>query len=293
MSKIALLGLGLMGRGIAANLLKAGHDLTVWNRSPERMKPLLDAGARGAASPAEAAHDADVVISIVADDEASRRVWLGADGVLAARRAPGAVAVESTTVSHAWMLELGARCAQAGWPLLDAPVTGGPEGARDARLTVLAGGPASTLERATPVLLGFASRVLHFGPLGAGTAYKLIVNTIGATQIAAVAQGMLLARKLGLPLDVVVDALSSGSAASPVVRAVSRKMAEESFEAVRFAARWRSKDANYGLQLARACGEAAEAWSGAQQLFARTVESGWGDLDESAVVLAAADSPLP
>ncbi|MBM3566479.1 MAG: NAD(P)-dependent oxidoreductase, partial [Alphaproteobacteria bacterium] len=185
MARVALFGTGTMGQAMARRLLAAGHDLAVYNRSAAKLTPLVAAGARACASPAAAARNAEIVISTVADDEASRAVWLEPDGALAANLAPGAIALESATVSHAWMRALGRRAAETSVAFLDCPVTGGPDGAAEGRLTLLVGGDQATLDAAWPVLRAYAARYVLFGPVGAGTAYKLVVNTIGAAQAVA------------------------------------------------------------------------------------------------------------
>lgn len=139
MARVALIGLGRMGSGMAGRLLAAGHDLVVANRTPQRAAPLVAAGARLAATPAEAARGADAVFAMVSDDAASREVWLGDDGVLSGPPRPGAFAVECSTLSHEWVLDLAAATRAAGLRYLDAPVTGLPDAAAEGRLTLLVG----------------------------------------------------------------------------------------------------------------------------------------------------------
>ena len=284
MSRVALLGTGTMGQAMARRLLAAGHDLAVYNRSADKLAALAAAGARPCASPAEAARDADVVISMVADDVASRAVWLGPSGVLAARPAPGAIALESATVSQAWMKELGERAAGAGFPFLDCPVTGGPDGADAGRLTLLVGGEQAVLDSAWPVLKSYANRHFLFGPVGAGTAYKLVVNTIGAAQAVALAEGLLIAERAGLDPAMVAEAMGGGAVASPLVRYLLKRMTGEGHENVYFAARWRHKDADYGLRLARALAQPAPVLEAATAAFARVLAAGRGDKNSSVVI---------
>lgn len=283
MSKIAFLGLGLMGRGMAQNLLRAGHDVTVWNRSADKMQPLMDAGARAAANPAQAVDGAAFIITILGDDAASESVWLGKDGVLSGDFLPGAIAIESTTVSHAWMKTLGQKCIDLGLRFLDCPVTGGPHGAENRQLTMLVGGHAETLADATPVLNAYAKRIYHFGPVGAGTSYKLIVNSIGAVQAAAVAEGMAVADAAGLPLELVAEALGSGSVASSVTTYIAPCMAAGEHEKVRFAAKWRGKDVHYGHEMAQALGCTVPVFSATEALFREAIHAGLGELNESVI----------
>jgi 3-hydroxyisobutyrate dehydrogenase len=286
MSKVALLGAGVMGREVALRLLAAGHDLTVYNRTPSRTEALLQAGARAAATPAEAAVAADVIISMVADDAASRAVWLGPDGVLAGKPRPGTLAVESATLSRDWVLELAGAADTAGLRFLDGPVTGGPDGAQRGSLTVLAGGEETTIEAAWPVLSAYAERVIRFGPAGAGTAYKLIVNLMGAAQAVALAEGLLVAERLGLDLATVGEALRTGAVASPLVDYLTRRMTTGDHDDVYFAARWRHKDADYGLAQARSAGQETPVSAAATAVFERAVDRGLGDKNSSAVIEA-------
>jgi len=283
MIKIAFLGLGHMGKGMALNVLKAGHDLTVWNRSPEKTIPLVNAGARTAPTPAQAVDGAEVIITILGDDRSSQHIWLGDDGILSGVMAPNAIAVESTTVSRDWMIALGGRCIDTGLRFLDCPVTGGPPGADAGSLTMLVGGETSTLADATPVLEAYSKRIYHFGPVGAGTAYKLIVNTIGAVQAAAVAEGIAVAREAGLPLDMVAEALSTGSVASPMTINIAPRMAQDRHDEVRFAAQWRAKDAHYGVDMAHGLGCDTPVFDAATALFKSAIDQGFGALNESVI----------
>jgi len=283
MTKIAFLGLGHMGKGMALNLLKAGHDLTVWNRTPDKTTPLVNAGARTAATPAQAVEGAEVIITILGDDKSSEQIWLGEDGILCGDMAPNAIAIESTTVSRDWMITLGERCVDASLRFLDCPVTGGPPGANAGTLTMLVGGEASTLADATPVLEAYCKRIYHFGPAGAGSAYKLIVNTIGAVHAAAVAEGIAVAKKAGLPLNMVADALGTGSVASPMTSYIAPCMAQDSHDEVRFAAQWRSKDAHYGVAMAQGLGCTTPVFKAATALFKSAIDEGLGPLNESVI----------
>lgn len=283
MTKVAFLGLGLMGRGMALNVVNAGHDVTVWNRSPEKTQPLVDAGARAAATPAAAVTGAEIIISIVANDEASESVWLDEDGILAGNMAPGAIAVESATLSRDWMIHLSKYCADAGLRFLDCPVTGGPGGAASGQLTLLVGGEHETLADARAILGCYSKKIYHFGGVGAGTSYKLIVNTIGAVQAAAVAEGMAMADAAGLPLDMVAQALGTGSVASRLTAYIAPLMAEDEHENVRFATQWRHKDTRYCRNMADALGCITPVSDAATALFARTVDAGFGALNESAI----------
>jgi 3-hydroxyisobutyrate dehydrogenase len=293
MSRIAFVGLGRMGQGMAGRLVAAGHEVVVSNRTPDKAAPLLRAGARWAGSPRAAADGAEAVLAMVSDDTASRSVWLGAGGALAADLAPGALVVECSTLSHAWVLELATAVRAGGLRFLDCPVTGLPDAAAAGRLTLLAGADPADLAAAEPVLAPLADEVLHFGPVGAGTTYKLVVNLMGAVQIAAAAEGLALAERAGLDVDQVARALATSQAASPQVVRNSRRMADgDHARDIVFSGRLRHKDAAYALRLADEVGIGAPLGRAAVDGLDRLLSAGLGDQNESAIV-EVARSTLP
>ncbi|HEB90228.1 MAG TPA: NAD(P)-dependent oxidoreductase [Deltaproteobacteria bacterium] len=284
MGRIAFCGLGQMGRGMAGSLLRAGHALRVWNRTPEKARPLVEAGARLASTPAEAAEGAEIAISMVADDAASRAVWLGRSGMLDALESP-ALVVECSTLSHAWVRALSEAAGAKGLDYLDCPVTGLPDAAARGRLTLLIGGQESALRRAEPFLDAMARKKLVFGPVGAGTAYKLIVNLLGAVEIAATAEAMEIARRAGLDPEQVAEALGKGAAGSFHVARQARIMASEAHaENLAFSTDLRRKDTRYGVALAREQGVAALLGELALERFDRASELGFGAENESRVL---------
>ncbi len=380
MARIAFIGLGRMGSGMARRLLAAGHELVVANRTAAAAEPLVAAGARFAASPRQAAQGADAVFVMVSDDEASRAVWLGPDGVLAgepgqalrligegdaghphrhavsvgvdvgadadahhhgggltggtdggargtdgyggadgtdghggADRTEGsglpggtdrdalaggadggglagapaasAFAIECSTLSAGWVAELADRAHTRGWRYLDCPVTGLPDAAAAGELTLLIGSADDDLALARPLLQPLASQLIHFGPVGAGTAYKLIVNLIGAVQIAGIAEGLALAERAGLDLRQVEAALATGQAASPqVVRNARRVVAGDHPDLVTFSGKLRRKDAAYAMRLAQQLRAAAPFGATALSTLDELVAAGLGDVNESAVI---------
>jgi 3-hydroxyisobutyrate dehydrogenase len=285
MSGIAFIGLGRMGAGMAGRLLASGQELAVYNRTPEKAAPLVERGARLATSPRDAADGASAVFVMVSDDEASRSVWQGDGGVLAAEPAPGALAIECSTLSHAWVLELSATVREAGLRYLDCPVTGLPDVAAAGRLTLLIGADPADLADALPMLLPLSAEQLHFGPVGAGTVYKLIINLMGAVQIASAAEGMALAERAGLDLDQVARAIAAGQAASPQVVRNSRRMADGDHEHdVVFSGRLRRKDAEYGVRLADTLGVPAPFGRAALDGLDRLLAMGLGDSNESSII---------
>lgn len=285
MKRVAFLGLGRMGAAMASRLLAVGYGVTVYNRTPSRAEALVDAGAMLASTPRAACDGADAVIAMTADDVSSKAVWLGADAALAAELAPQTLAIECSTVSHDWAVRLGRLVAERGWRYLDAPVTGLPAAAAAGELTLLVGADASDLEAARPLLDALATRVLHFGPVGTGTAYKLAVNLIGAVQIASAAEGLALAERAGLDLTAVADAMETSQAASPQVVRNTRRMADGEFTRnVPFTPILRLKDIDYALHLAETLGIATPFGSAARDAFARLIELGAGTGHESRVI---------
>ena len=215
---VAFLGLGLMGRPMAANLARAGHPLVVWNRtSAVATEFVASVGARAARTPAEAVREADVVMSMLADGAVLSAAYGGADGVLAALR-PGAVAVDMGTSGPAVVRELADAVARVGAGFVDAPVSGSVGAARDASLTVMAGGDADVVAQVTPVLQAVAARVHHVGPSGAGAALKLAINAALFALTEAVAEALVVAERSGIPPAVAYDALLDSAVAAPAVR---------------------------------------------------------------------------
>jgi 3-hydroxyisobutyrate dehydrogenase len=282
---IGFVGLGRMGSGMAARLIGASHDVAVFNRTPQRAEPLRELGARVVGSPREVAEDADAVVCMVADDEASREVWLGADGVLAGRAADGAFAVECSTLSRGWVLDLAARAQAAGWRYVDAPVTGLPDAAASGALTLLVGAEQADLDAGAGVLGPLSARVVHFGAVGTGTAYKLIHNMLGAVQIASAAEALALAERAGLDLAQVVGTLATSQAASPqVVRTTGRMLAADADAEVTFSGRLRRKDAAYAAALAREVDAATPFGDVALAGLDALIAAGRGDVNETAII---------
>jgi 3-hydroxyisobutyrate dehydrogenase-like beta-hydroxyacid dehydrogenase len=249
MKRVAFIGLGRMGHGMAGRYLDAGFDLTVWNRSKAKADDLIARGAQWATSPEEAAIDADAVVTMVADDEVSRQVWLGQDGAAATMKA-GALAIECSTVSHAHALAMARELRGRGLIYIDCPVTGLPQAAAEGRLTLLVGADAADLEKAQPYLAPIGNIIRHFGAVGSGTVFKLINNLMGAVQIASLAEGLAIAEQCGLDMKLVTEALSTGAVASPQVIRHSRRMASRDFSGASFTAALRHKDAAYAVALA-------------------------------------------
>ena len=249
MTKVAFVGLGRMGHGMAGRYLDAGLEVAVWNRSKAKAEDLIARGARWAASPAYAADGADAVVTMVADDAASRAVWLGSDGAASAMKA-GTLAIECSTVSYQHALDLAGDLRARDLSYIDCPVTGLPDAAAGGRLTLLVGAEPSDLERARPFLAPLSATIRHFGAVGSGTVYKLINNLMGAIQIAGIAEGLAIAEQAGLDMKLVLEAVETGVAASPQVIRHSKRMVARNFEGATFTSALRHKDAAYAVALA-------------------------------------------
>ncbi len=285
MASIAFLGTGNMGAGMAGCLIKAGHELKVYNRTQEKTGALVRKGAEIADTPKKAAEGADAVIAMVGDDEASKAVWLGGDGALAAETGKNALAIECSTLSHDWVLELSEEAQKKGFRYLDCPVTGIPVTAAAGDLTLLVGAEAVDLETARPLLQPFSSEIVHFGPIGAGTAYKLLVNLMGAVQIAGTAEGLLMAEKAGLDLEQTAKALGRGAAASPQVARTSLRMAAADHDKnIIFSGKLRLKDVLYGLKLAEKLGQETPFGNAARDAFQKMADEGVDELNETKVI---------
>jgi 3-hydroxyisobutyrate dehydrogenase len=249
MTKVAFIGLGRMGHGMAGRYLDSGFTVAVWNRSKSKAEDLIARGARWAASPADAADGADAIVTMVADDGASRAVWLGKDGA-ATKMKSGSLAIECSTVSHQHALDMARELRGRGLVYIDCPVTGLPEAAAAGKLTLLVGADAADLEKARPYLAPLSTTVRHFGAVGSGTVFKLINNLIGAVQIASLAEGVAIAEQAGLDMKLVAEALATGAVASPQVIRHSRRMIARDFSGASFTSALRHKDAAYAVALA-------------------------------------------
>ena len=270
---------------MAARLLATGHTVTVYNRTAARAEPLVRAGARLARTPRDAANGAEAVISMAADDAASRAFWLGADGALAADLAPGVFVVECSTLSHGWVLELSAAAAAKKLRYIDAPVTGMPSAAAAGSLTLLVGAACDDLAACRPLLEALSERLIHFGAVGTGTAYKLIVNLLGAVQIASAAESMAIAERAGLDLGVVAEAIASGQAGSPQVVRNTRRIVEDAHDRdVLFTPTLRLKDVRYALELARTLGVGSPFGALAGGMFQQLIDLGHAHVNESKVI---------
>lgn len=267
---------------MARRLHAAGFPLTVYNRSAGRASDLAAAGVRVAGSPREAAAGADIVFAMVADDAASRALWQGPDGALAGL-GRGALAVECSTLSVAWVKELAWAVAERGGEFVDAPVTGSKDAAAGGALNFLAGGGAAAVERARPAFVAMGRSVTHFGPTGSGALVKLVNNFMAGVQVAALAEALAWLERSGVDRDRGMAFLLEGAAASPIVKTVAARMLAPDFTP-HFLLRLMAKDLGYALDEAGHRGVALATAEAALGQFRAALAAGLGEKDMAAVV---------
>jgi 3-hydroxyisobutyrate dehydrogenase len=287
MTRVTVLGLGIMGSGIAHNVLKAGYPLTVYNRTKDKAAALIAAGAQWADSPALAARNADIVISMVGDDAASRAMWLGAGGDSAAgafATLPAhSIAVDCSTLSLDWIREWHTAAAAHGVKSIDSPVGGSKLAAESGTLTLFAGGEAETLARARPVLSTFSNNIIHFGPAASGVIYKLVNNLQAAIHLLALSEGLIIAERAGLKMSTVLESVTSGGVASPIVKGKAARVIDRDYEEVHFAIRWMHKDLTYALRVADELGVPTVLVAAAREVYKMALQLDLGDADIAAI----------
>lgn len=285
MANIGFLGAGMMGQPIIRNFLRGGHAVKVYNRTLEKARPLEALGATLAATPKAAAGGADVILSSLINDDASRASWNGLDGALQAELKPGAYAIEMSTVSLTWVSELNELAKARGLHFMDCPVAGRPDVAESGQLKVFAGGSAADVDAMRPVLDAISKSVMHVGGVGSGITFKLIYNVMGAIQVAACAEGMQACEAAGIDIAVAAEGFSTGATGSPHVIRHSQYMAENSHEnPVQFSGRNRIKDLAYGIGLIEDVGGQSRIGHAAKSVFEQMVELEMGDLNDSELI---------
>jgi len=280
--RIGLIGLGLMGRPMGMNLLKAGYALTVWNRTPSRADELVAAGAKLAQSPQEVAAACDFLLTIVSDPPAIDEVLWGPRGVMQALQA-GSIYVDSSTISPALARKIAADCAARGARFLDAPVTGGDWGARKGELVFMIGGDAETLKEAEPILSVMGKKLFYLGPHGAGQIIKLAMNMILALQVDALAEALALTTRAGIPGEKLVEVLQSSMARSGVLDVKAPNLLKGQY-VPSFPLRLMHKDLGLALDLANQLGVGLPATAAAREIYSSVKGAAKEDLDYSAVM---------
>lgn len=284
--KIGLIGLGLMGRPMGMNLLKAGHSLTVWNRTPSRADELVAAGAVLARSPREVAEASDVLLTIVSDPPALEAVLWGQDGKLDGALAglkAGSTYIDSSTISPTLVKKIAAACKERGVSFLDAPVTGGDWGAREGNLVFMIGGEAKALADVEPILKVMGKKLFHLGPNGAGQTIKLAMNAILALEVGAVAEAIGLVTKAGLAGEQLLEVLQSSMGRSGLLDLKTPLMLKGDFKPS-FPLRLMHKDLGLALDLANQLGVALPTTAAVREVYNHVKGEAKEDVDYSAVM---------
>lgn len=280
--KIGFIGLGLMGRPMALNLIKNGHAVTVWARRAESMAPLLEAGAAGAGSAAEAARETELVISMVADAPDVAEVMLGAQGVVQGAR-PGLVAIDMSTIAPGAARDIGERLAEAGIDFVDAPVSGGEVGAIAGSLSIMAGGSEAAFAKAKPAFEAMGKNIVHVGACGAGQVAKAANQIVTGMGVLAVAEAFAFARKSGVDPARVREALLGGFAYSRILENHGQRMLDRNFRPG-FKSWMHEKDLNIVMQTAHELALSLPGAAATAQMFNAMVGSGLGEEDSVAVL---------
>jgi 3-hydroxyisobutyrate dehydrogenase-like beta-hydroxyacid dehydrogenase len=282
--RVAFLGLGIMGSRMAANLARAGFDLTVWNRtgSVARGFGAAHAGVTVAASPAEAAADTEIVLTMVVDGPQVEDVLLGEHGA-ASGAGPGTLCVDCSTIGPTATREIGARLAEHGLELLDAPVTGSAPRAQDGTLTIMTGGSPEAFARARPVLEAMGQLIVHAGPLGHGQMVKVINNAVAATNAAVVGQALLVAARAGVDLDALVQVMAAGSGGSTMLGLKAGPMREHDFTPL-FKLEHMLKDVRLCLEEGQAAGAPFGFAALTREILNAAMGRGLGEQDFAALI---------
>lgn len=282
MLKVGYIGLGLMGKSMARNILKAGFPLVVHNRSRASVDELAREGAIPATSPVEVARQVDVVFTNLPDSPDVEQVALGANGIIEGAH-PGLIFVDNSTIKPATARVIAAKLAEKGVQALDAPVSGGDIGARDGTLTIMVGGPADALERVQPILMAMGKKITHIGDAGSGQIAKAANQIMVAAQMVAMGELLIFAQKAGADPRKVIEAIKGGAAQCWTLDVKPQRL----FAGNRkpgFKARMQAKDLNIIMDSAREFGIPLPTTAVNTQLFNAMVAQDWGDLDNSAVV---------
>lgn len=270
--RVGFIGLGIMGRPMAQNLLKAGFSLTVWNRSRAPIDTLTAVGAQKAGSPAEVAAGSDVVITMVSDSPDVEEVVLGPSGILEGAH-PGLTVIDMSTISPEVTRRIAACCAAQGVDMLDAPVSGGEKGAQEATLSIMVGGKAAVLERCRPVLAALGAHIMHVGDHGMGQTVKLCNQVVCGLNILAAAEGLVLAAKAGVDPRVMLEVVTKGAAGSWMLANLGPKMAAGDY-APGFMVQLQVKDLKLALEAAATLDLPLPGTALVQQLFRSVIADG-------------------
>ena len=280
--RIGFLGLGTMGAPMAANLAKAGFELTVWNRTPSKMEPLLRLGAKAGKGPAHVAAEVDIIITMVSQPADVEQIVLEPDGVVDGIK-PGAVLIDMSTVSPTTSRKLAGAVTTKRAEFLDAPVVGSKGPAIEGALVILVGGLPTTLDRCRPVLSAMGKTIVHAGGVGMGSALKLATNLMLAHLVCGFAEGLLLVQRAGIEPKRYLDVLEGSTFRSPWYQTKGIGMLKRDFS-THFALKHMRKDLRLMGELAADMGAALPITKAVEQLFAASEAAGKGELDYSAIL---------
>jgi len=283
MKQIGIVGAGIMAAGMAQNFLKHGYKVTVWNRSAKRLKPLLKSGAAKAKTPGELTNSCDIVIECVSDDEASKSVWLGEQGILEAASSDK-VLIASSSLSIEWVDELASLCKDKGFQFMDMPLTGSRAGAESGTLRLLVGADKPVLESVHSDLGAISEKIYFFGEPGSGMRFKLVLNTLIGIHMNAAAQAREIATKAGIDPKIFAHALLDGNMGptSPSTKLVFDSVNWPKSH-VNFAVQWLEKDLRYAQKMAKAYGIDFDLLDDTQKDYADYKNKGYGDTDVTSI----------
>jgi 3-hydroxyisobutyrate dehydrogenase-like beta-hydroxyacid dehydrogenase len=284
--RVAFCGLGIMGGPMAANLVRAGFELSVWTRTTEKARRFAaEHGARAADTPADAAEGAQAVVTMVPDSPEVESTLFGGDGAAAAL-GDGALAIDMSTIAPSAAKAIAERLAERGVDFVEAPVSGSRPKAEDGTLTIMAGGEEPAFRRALPLFEAMGERIVHVGPGGHGQLAKLLTNTMGAVNAAALAEAVITVKRAGIDPQAFLEVAAGSAGASTVLTLKGRPMFDDSFEPL-FKLEHMLKDVRHCLAEARALGVEPRMGALAETLYARAAEEGHGGEDFAAVITAA------
>ena len=286
MAPYGFIGLGIMGSAMAANLVKAGFDVTVWNRTPAKCAPLAELGARVAASPRQVVAACDLTFAMLADPAAAEAVCFGPDGVLEGLT-PGKSYVDLSTVAPATAARIGAAVSAAGGRFLEAPVSGSRKPAEEGTLVILAAGDRSLYDEGLPALEKLGKKILYLGAVGNGARMKLVVNMIMGGMMASFCEGLALGRKAGLAHADILDVLDAGALANPLFRLKGAAIGQGSFAAA-FPLKHMQKDLRLALALGDELAQPLPSAAAANEAYKKARQLGLGDEDFAALFKAVA-----
>ncbi len=275
MKNVAILGLGAMGSRMASNFLKEGYSLNIWNRTADSCKPLVEEGAKQFSTPKDAVSNADIVISMLTNDEASREVWLASETGAIAGLKKNAIAIESSTLSLDWSLELASKVEQAGAEFLDASVVGSRPQAEAAQLMYLVGGNTSTLEKANAALQVNSSAIHHLGEVGTGISMKLSVNGLFGIQVAALSEILGLLKESGIDKETAISVLNELPTTSLALKGIGMAISADNFSPL-FPINLVEKDFSYLEKLAESKSSAIPVVKTTTRLYQKAQVAGYG-----------------